>query len=65
MRDEARREFERNYTGEKNYELLIHIYQQTIARYASGRSSANDNIDLVQIAGGNSSRRPEQSGHLN
>jgi glycosyltransferase involved in cell wall biosynthesis len=69
MRDEARLEFERNYTGERNYELLFEIYQRSIqkniARYGAGRSSADQDTDFVQIAGNSSSHRRTQSGHLN
>jgi glycosyltransferase involved in cell wall biosynthesis len=35
MRGYARLEFERHYTGDKNYALLMQIYRQTIGRYGS------------------------------
>lgn len=35
MRRGARLSFERNYTAERNYELLMRIYEDTIGRYAN------------------------------
>jgi glycosyltransferase involved in cell wall biosynthesis len=40
MRGEARREFERHYTGERNYSLLMQIYRRTIGRYGSAEFAA-------------------------
>jgi glycosyltransferase involved in cell wall biosynthesis len=42
MRGHARLEFETHYTGERNYRLLIGIYQQTIARYGSKHKSVEE-----------------------
>jgi glycosyltransferase involved in cell wall biosynthesis len=55
-RDQARLEFERYYTGEHNYSLLMDIYRRTIAAYRSDRCSDrnvvpnNNTLQLVQIA---------------
>jgi glycosyltransferase involved in cell wall biosynthesis len=55
-RDQARLEFERYYTGEQNYSLLMDIYRRTIAAYRSDRCSDrdlvpnNNTLELVQIA---------------
>jgi glycosyltransferase involved in cell wall biosynthesis len=56
MRVEARREFERKYTGGRNYSLLMEIYKKTIDYYKSGSSSqhtgvpSENTLALVQIA---------------
>jgi glycosyltransferase involved in cell wall biosynthesis len=60
MRDEARRQFETHYAGDRNYLLLMDIYRNAIAGSSrtiktspipSGRStvSANDKPELIQI----------------
>lgn len=58
MRIEARREFERWYTGDRNYSLLMDIYLATIERYKSLPAQsgvvapqAEEIKTLVQIAG--------------
>ena len=60
MRKHARLDFEAQYTGERNYSLLMEIYRDTIAHYHRDQgpaailsldSSAESTIDLVQIAG--------------
>jgi glycosyltransferase involved in cell wall biosynthesis len=57
MRDNARLEFERNYTGKRNYELLMNIYQKTISRYGTERISQSESGNLVQIADSASPRQ--------
>ena len=57
MRLEARVEFERHYTGSRNYALLLEIYNRTIGRFHAGppiaeaeMSAESDPRALVQIA---------------
>lgn len=38
MQQNARRDFEENFTAEKNYQMLIEIYQQAISQVKSGRA---------------------------
>jgi glycosyltransferase involved in cell wall biosynthesis len=58
MRAEARREFERCYTGDRNYPLLMDIYRKTIDKFRSGPTETagaspteKENKAFVQIAG--------------
>jgi glycosyltransferase involved in cell wall biosynthesis len=69
MRNQARLEFERHYTGERNYQQLIKIYEQAIRRRNSPRAAAAEtgasNKELVEITGHTSSRPQPPSGPLN
>lgn len=37
MRQEARAEYEAKYTAERNYQMLMEIYQQAIDNHRKGR----------------------------
>jgi len=58
MREQARVEFVRRYTGERNYSLLMEIYRKTLERYGSDKARPAEVIapnservdELVQIA---------------
>jgi glycosyltransferase involved in cell wall biosynthesis len=57
MRVEARAEFERRYTGERNYALLMEIYLETIDKHRSIQTTsgvapqAEEVKTLLQTAG--------------
>jgi glycosyltransferase involved in cell wall biosynthesis len=78
MRNKARLEFEHRYTGERNYKLLLDVYQKAIreknaashgAKYESAEETpairTDESGDLVQIAGHDSPLRRTYSGNLN
>ena len=46
MGKNARKEFEAKYTAEKNYEMLMDIYQTTIDRKKKSRTKINSKIEL-------------------
>jgi glycosyltransferase involved in cell wall biosynthesis len=41
MRAAARREFEEKYTADRNYEMLMAIYETAIANFERGRSAVS------------------------
>ncbi len=47
IRDAARREYETNYTAERNYDCLMHIYQQAIARREAKATSRDEDCDVA------------------
>lgn len=50
MRSQARREFERSYTGDRNYSLLMNIYKATIDRYASTSKPRSNTVPKENVA---------------
>ncbi len=66
MRAQARLEYEKKYTGEQNYRMLMDIYQATLRRYSSdafltrsdGVRQPEPALELTQITGTFSSCKP-------